>query len=438
MTTIPELAEVLQRVLGPSAQEIAVESGFTQRRSKLTGPRFAQTLVFGWMAQPQATLEELTQMASTLGLSISPQGLDQRFTRSAALFMKQVLENALGQMVGADPVALPLLRRFNGVYLIDSTVIGLSDALQEEWPGCGGRMEQGLLAALKIQVRFDLLTGSLERVEFQAGRTHDAYDPTQAPLPAGALRLADLGYFSLKAFPQMNAQGVYWLSRYKVGTLVADATGEVRNLWEWLGQEERRQGERLTLEVKIGRERLACRLLAMKAPPEVVEQRRRRQEDQARKKQQPVSSEQRSSTQWTIYLTNAPATLIGQEEAEVFGRTRWQIEQLFKLWKSHGRIDEWRTQQPWRMMCEIYAKLMGVLIEHWVVLVSSWRYPDRSRFKAAKTISGRVSLIAGAFSHQGQLESALELIRRCLMQGCRINKRKTNPHTYQLLLRFPP
>jgi hypothetical protein len=46
---------------------------------------FNQTLVFGFLANPQATLEELTQTAATLGVEISPQALDQRFTAAACI-----------------------------------------------------------------------------------------------------------------------------------------------------------------------------------------------------------------------------------------------------------------------------------------------------------------------------------------------------------------
>jgi len=45
-------------------------------------------------------------------------------------------------------------------------------------------------------------------------------------------------------------------------------------------------------------------------------------------------------------------------------KIRWQIELLFKLWKSHGRVDEWRTKKPARIVCEIYAKLIGLVVQH--------------------------------------------------------------------------
>jgi hypothetical protein len=48
-------------------------------------------------------------------------------------------------------------------------------------------------------------------------------------------------------------------------------------------------------------------------------------------------------------------------------RLRWQIERLFRLWKEHGHIDEWRSKKPWRILCEVYGKLAAMLIQQWLI-----------------------------------------------------------------------
>jgi hypothetical protein len=55
------------------------------------------------------------------------------------------------------------------------------------------------------------------------------------------------------------------------------------------------------------------------------------------------------------------------------------------LWKNHGKIDSWRTEKPWRILCELYAKLLAMIVQHWVFLVTCWQYANRSLQKAAKT-----------------------------------------------------
>jgi hypothetical protein len=434
-TTIPQVAQAMQTVLTIQAGAAAKETKFVQRESKMTGAKFVQTLTFGWLANPQASLEELTQTAATLEVEISPQGLDYRFTKEAAHCLQQVLSAAVEQVLTADPVAIPLLQRFNGVYVHDSSTVTLPDMLAEEWAGCGGSTP-GTAAALKLQVRLDLSTGALYGPLLQAGRAQDRATPLQsAPLPAGALRLADLGYFDLDVLAARSTEGSYWLTRWRAGTVLHDAaTGERLDLVTFL----RAQPADVTVvdhPVLLGAaHRLPGRLVAARVPPEVAEQRRRKLKAEARKKGQRVSPARLDLADWTIFLTNIPLLLASSSDVLVLARVRWQIELLFRLWKDHGRIDEWRSAKPWRILCEVYAKLLAMVVQHWLFLVSNWAYPDRSLRKAAQTVQKHALHLASVFACRDQLEAAIAVVQRCLSFGCRLNTRKGKPSTYQLLL----
>jgi hypothetical protein len=51
-TTISQLSEVLQQFLIEDANQIGRESGLIQRQRKFSGASFAQSLIFGWQANP--------------------------------------------------------------------------------------------------------------------------------------------------------------------------------------------------------------------------------------------------------------------------------------------------------------------------------------------------------------------------------------------------
>jgi len=99
MSILTQVTEGMQDVLSESSDIIGRETKFIQRQRKLSGSSFVQTLVFGWLGNPEATLEELCQTASTLGIQISPPGLSKRFTPQASDCLQKVLETAVSTVI---------------------------------------------------------------------------------------------------------------------------------------------------------------------------------------------------------------------------------------------------------------------------------------------------------------------------------------------------
>jgi len=428
MTTVADLTQALQALFTTTADHLARRSGFVQRASKLTGAAFVQALVFGWLANPQASVEALAQAAAAVGVAISAQGFDQRFTEAAAVFLEEMLAAAVQTVIAADPVAIPLLERFTAVVLLDSSTITLPAALALWWPGCSAGT-----AALKLHVRYDLCRGCLRGLVVQEGRISDRSTAMQtAPLPAGALRISDLGFFTLGVFAAMTAQGVYWLSRLVPGTAVYTQDGA---RWDVLDLRAAQGTATVDLTVTLGVDhRLPGRLLAVRVPEEVSNQRRRRLRADATRRGKTPSAAQLAWCAWTIVVTSVPPTLLSLREALVLLRARWQIELLFKLWKSHGHIDESRSANPWRVLTEVFAKLLAMVVQHGLLLVSCGAFPDRSLLKAAHTIRQHALSLASALAYPAFLDHILAVVQRCVAAGCRLNRRKKKPNTYQLLL----
>lgn len=434
MDILSKIADAMQVVLSETANSIARKTGFIKRQRKLSGSDFAQTLVFGWLDNPDSTIEELAQTAATLGVSITPQGLDKRFTPDAARFLQGILESAVSAIVAAEPVAIPILQRFNGVFIQDGSTVTLPDTLAAIWSGCGGSSSKNTSSSVKAQIRIDLNTGRLAGPYLQSGKEHAINSQLQTePLPKGSLRIADLEFFSLDDFSEMDKEGKYWLSRVKAMCKVYTLDGKQ---WDLVSLLEIHCQDKMDMQVLLGvKERMPCRILAVKVPDDVANERRRKMKKAAKDKGTTVSERVLKLADWNVISANIPSKLLALEEGFVLMRTRWQIELIFKLWKSEGKIDEWRSEKPYRILCELYAKLVVMIIQHWILL-TSWQYPDRSLFKSVKTIRKHAMSMAMAFSSgiKERLIEVLKTISRCLSVGCRINKRKTILHTYQLLL----
>jgi hypothetical protein len=327
------------------------------------------------------------------------------------------------------------LARFVGVIVQDSSVINLPPDLAAVWRGCGGSNGQSP-AALKVQVRFDVLTGTLSVLEVDHGRTHDRVAAArQGPVPRGALRLSDLGYFRVSALRACAEQGAFFLTRILSNTAVFDPDGTRRDLGQVLAAAG---GAPVDQPVLLGAsDRVPVRLLAVPVPQEVADQRRRRLNAEGRRRGQTVSQASLTLAGWTILVTNTTLEQLTLAEALVLSRVRWQIELLFKLWKNHGKVDEWRSAKPARILVEIYAKLTAMVLQHWLFLTAFWGHPNRSLVQASATVRSGALLLASGMAGVIDLTVALDQIRRCLHTGCRMNPRRKHPNTYQLLVDLP-
>jgi hypothetical protein len=422
------------RVLEDEANHAGRKSGFIKRKRTLTGASFVQSLVFGYLANASSTTDEIRQAAATLGVDITRQGLDKRFSAESAACLKQVLEATVKEVFKADPVDVDILKRFEGVHLFDSSTIILPSSLSDMFAGCGGSNDTNTQASVKVCIDFDLLTGALDGPIIQSGRVHDRQAlGKHSHLEAGSLWMADLAYFKLDDFEQMTIENRYFLSRFKIRTKLFTVEGEPLELATWL---KKTSDHEIDMPIKLGKKhRLSCRLMAVRVPNEVAKQRRKRLREEARKRGQGVSRERLALVHWTIYVTNVPQALLSVEEALVLGRSRWQVEMLFKLWKSDGLIDESRSENPWHILTEFYAKLIAMIIQHWLFLIELWDHPERSLHQASQVMKKHAFHLASVFHRVDELYRAIQIIQRCLT-GCRMSKCKSKHHTYELWIKF--
>jgi hypothetical protein len=310
-----QVATAMQRILTEVANEAAISSGWLQRQREFTGASFVQTWVFACMDQPAVTTEALARMSGTVGTSVSGPGVVQRCTPAAVTMLQTVLEAAVAELVSAEPVWLPLLRKVTGVYVLDSTVITLPDALAERWQGCGGNGPQ---ATLKVQTAWDLTRGTLALLDLGAGRDHDSGSAAQWTIwPAGSVRVTDLGYVNRTVFARLHAAEVLVVSRLKVGTQVTDCQGLPLDL---LAIVRKHPDDAQDLTVRMDGK--PWRVIALPAPAEVAATRRQKLRDAAGRRGQVVSQAQWDWAEWTVLLTNATPTQLSAAEVLTLYRAR--------------------------------------------------------------------------------------------------------------------
>ena len=455
MSSISQVSDALKRVLTTHAKKLERETEFVQRSTaKLDGPTFSQTIVFGWMDTPEASYPQLRHVAASLGVAVSTQAVEQRFGTESAALLQELLQEAVGEVLYSEASAPELLRRFNGVYVQDGTIISLPPELGDEWRGCGGSTPEAGQSSMQVQVRLDLAQGGMQGPWLQEGRAAErSGEAHEAPLPEGCLYNVDAGYFTLAEMRAHGNAGCYWLTAANAGTLLIDERGQCWDLVSFLGAQT---GDEVDVQVCLGkRERLPVRLIARRVSAEQAARRRatarRTLESKAKGVQRPnVRTHGRANAKpqrkhkktgkarlqllgWTILITNVPQELLSVDEALVLARCRWQIELCWKLWKQVGKVDTWRSANPYRILTEIYAKLLGCLITHWLTLIECWQAPNRSMVKARHVMQWMAPLLALGVAGVVPLEDMVQRTSHTMASGCTVNARQKRPAAYQLV-----
>lgn len=287
MSTIADFAQSLQHLLTTQADELAREVGFVRRSRKLSGARFAQSLVFGYLSQPDSSLEALTQtFIYGSETALARQSLHERFTGRAAHFMERLVLEGVRIYCQGPQQSHAFFRPFSAVYAMDSTVITLPESLAAVWRGTQG-------GGLKLHVRLNLTHGGFEQVGLSDGRVHDQnHDLVHDGGAVGSLHLADLGYFSLARLRGLSESGRFWLSRYKGGVRLRTPEGQPLDLLNELQQQTEAVVER---SVQMGQTQpLTCRLIAIRVPDTVLAQRLSQLADWERKHQRKASARRRA------------------------------------------------------------------------------------------------------------------------------------------------
>jgi Transposase DDE domain len=429
MQIIPRMAAVLQGLLTVTAHEIGSRCQLIKRRREFTASSLLSTFVLGFLQRPKPTWEHLALLARQLGAQVSPQAVEQRVTVALADGLQQLWQAAVKCVVHSEARVTPLLAKFTHVLIGDSTTIHLTDALAGRFPGCGGSYGFGQ-AALKLQVIWDFLSGRLWRMTCEAGKQNDSTSPVMDETPpAGSLSIFDLGYFLLERFLRWQTAGAHWISR-GISDLLVWSEGESRDLYDWLRAQPPGPIDRW---VEVGAARLPCRIVALRAPTEVAARRRQKAYDKAAKKGRQPTTRHLATCDWTVFLTSCPETLLTWREIVVLYRVRWQIELLFKLWKSHGLVDEHRSSEPVRQLVELFAKLIAVIIQHWLILVTCWSDERVSLTKASRLIRDQLPQLIAVLDDFQQLVKTLTRWSRTLPGLARLARRRSQPSNPQLL-----
>ncbi len=381
---------------------------------------------------PEGTLSQLAAlMGDICGTNISPQGLDERINSRGAEFLKLCLEKAM--KLSCRPFALnnDLLTKFDHIYIIDSTNFDLQASLKDIFKGSNGSASK---SCMRIQFAYDYLQGKTY-VEIgdvklsDAGTLNRIVSTEKLNIKGECIFLSDLGYFKLDTFSRINEnQGQFFLSKLKYGVNILDENDNKIDLQKLL----KRGVKSINMKVKIGD--FECRLVGQKLPKKVLNEKLRNVITANKKKRRTISKEYKLFITYGLFITNLTDDF-SFESLYTLYRLRWQIELIFKTWKSILKIHYVYSGKEARVLCQIYGKLIVAVLANNVYLnVQSFAKQNLSFHRVLQYIKSIVviwtlSIFKSRTAHRNFLSNMRHKIKRL----CIKRNQKDRP-TIELLL----
>jgi hypothetical protein len=335
------------------------------RKGKIDGATFICLVALNSENLRKESLNDLTiTLQRKYGVDITKQSLHERFNDRALLFLKLSLEKLLQGRISTKKI-LPFATKFNRILIKDSVCFQLDESLAEHYPGSGG---SGSKASVRIQFEYDVLSGEINDLSIHAFNDQDATNSTATleTVQNGDLVIRDLAYMHLEALSGFIARGASFLCRIKSQTMVYQlVNGEYKELkFHLIVKRMREYGiNRIAEDVYIGKkEKLPVRLFIYLLPQEEYARRVRKRQQNAKKKGHALSKEFKAREALNLFITNETDDSLTDENAWSLYRLRWQIELIFKVWKSIWEIDEVKKVKKPRLECYIISKLLIILL----------------------------------------------------------------------------
>jgi tRNA nucleotidyltransferase (CCA-adding enzyme) len=176
----------------------------------------------------------------------------------------------------------------------------------------------------------------------------------------------------------MDENGAYYISRLKLNNRIYlrnpnpeyFKNGTVKKQTEYIQLDleeimhQLKPGQTYEIpEVYIGQyQKLPARVIFHRLTEEQTRKRLKNQALKEKKKGIVMKERSKRLSALNVYITNAPLKKIPTEHVHDLYSLRWQIELLFKTWKSFFEIDHCKEIKKERLECHLYGQLIAILL----------------------------------------------------------------------------
>jgi len=310
-----------------------------------------------------SSLESLVScLDSQYGIEMSKQSLDERFSEKSKNFVKSVLGRLICEQFSTLLYCEEFLSDFEHVRIKDSTKFTVPDNLTPHYKGSGG---SGSAAGISIQYEFDLKTGKFLDLTMTEAVRNDQQDAkeTAENFCKNDLVIRDLGYFSIPVLQKIKEKEAFFLSKLLSSVSVYDEHNVEIDFKKLHAFMTKNGIENCEKQVFIGKDRVPVRLVIGLVPPQVYQERIHRKQKEDRKKGRQMTDKTKFLLHFNLFVTNVEAAVLPSEKIMPLYRFRWQVELMFKNWKSVFSIHTLQKMKEERYITMLYTRLILIIVD---------------------------------------------------------------------------
>ncbi len=182
-------------------------------------------------------------------------------------------------------------------------------------------------------------------------------------IETGDLIIRDLGYFVLPVLKAITLAKAYFLSRLlpNVKVFLDQDSLQPMDLTKYV-KEKCKKAPYIEVDAFLDDLKVPARLVLFRAPKEVVRIRYRNAKKRAKETGRVMSKGKAFAIGFSAFVTNVPAEVLTVEMVGTVYQLRWEIELIFKQWKSQLKINVLEGIHPNRIECLIWGRLCMVLL----------------------------------------------------------------------------
>lgn len=346
--------QITKQVLSPkNLNAVATETGLIQREREVTGSNLMLSLIQSLATSKVETIADLQRGFNAMtGKNIRYKPFYNQLSKPEfPAFMMSVLEMVISQFAfqSMEAMRTKALHHFKDIVIQDGSSFAVKDKLQKVFPG---RFTKISPAAVELHATMSLFSDNVTDITLSADKEGERHFLPEPITLKNKLLLGDRGYEDIRYCGDVqNAGGSYiFRSRSTCNPTVVKAFSpnfrRIR-IKEMPLKNAIKKFHKKTVDLDIcrkkGKEFFPCRLVVAWNP---------------------------KKKQYWYLVTNLPRTKFPADLVVQYYRLRWQIELVFKEWKSYANLHKFDTENPHIAEGLIWASITAAFIKRFLAIAT--------------------------------------------------------------------